>query len=292
MMTEKQMISVVIPAYNEADVIVHCLQQLVQPCNALELEIVVVCNGCSDKTAEVVRSFAQVKCIETEVASKPHALNLGDKAASYFPRFYLDADIGLSLDDISKVVEAMAKNKVLAAAPRVQMDLSGSSWAVKSYYDIWCSLPYCREGMIGAGVYVLSEEGRKRFDDFPDVLSDDTFIRDLFTEDERLGVKDAVSIITAPAGLGGLIKIKTRGRLGLYELKSRFPELMKNEGKDYGLALKELLGKVSMWPKVLVYLCINVITRVRATQQSKVMGFTHWERDETSRGKIKASHDR
>jgi len=286
------MISIVIPAHNEADVISHCLQQLVQPCKMLELEIIVVCNGCSDRTAEIVRTFDQVICIETDVASKPHALNLGDEAATCFPRFYLDADIRLSLNDISKVVGAMKKNRALAAAPRVRMDLTGSSWVVKSYYDIWCNLPYCREGMIGAGVYVLSETGRKRFTDFPDVLSDDIFIRDLFTGEERLGVADAVSIISAPTSLSGLIKIKTRGRLGLYELKSRFPELMKNGGKEYGLAIRELMGKVNLWPKALVYLGVNVITRIRARQQSTTKGFAHWERDESSRGKIKTNHDR
>ena len=291
MMFEKQMISIVIPAHNEAEVIACCLQQLVQDSDTLSLEIIVVCNGCSDNTAEVVRSFEQVMCVETDTASKPHALNLGDKEASYFPRFYLDADIRLSLGDIATVVAAMADDGVLAAAPKVQMDLTGSSWMVRSYYDIWCNLPYCREGMIGAGVYVLSEAGRARFVDFPDVLSDDIFIRDLFTTEERLGVTGAVSIITAPTSLGGLIKIKTRGRLGLYELKARFPELMKNEGKTYGLALKQLMGKVNLWPKVLVYLGINIVTRMRARQQSKTKGFAHWERDESSRKKIKAKHD-
>lgn len=291
-MLEKQMISIVIPAHNEASVISRCLRQLAQAAeSAVKLEVIVICNGCSDNTAEIVRSFDQVMCIETNIASKTHALNLGDKEASWFPRFYLDADIGLSMDDISKVVAAMAESHALAAAPSVQMDLMDSSWLVRSYYDIWCNLPYCKEGMIGAGVYVLSKAGRERFVDFPDVLSDDVFIRDLFTAEERLGVKNAVSIISAPTTLSGLIKIKTRGRLGLYELKSRFPELMKNEGKTYGVALKELLWKVSLWPKALVYLGINIITRVRARQQSKTKGFAHWERDESSRGKIKANYD-
>jgi len=291
-MLEKQMISIVIPAHNEANVISRCLRQLAQTGeSAVKLEVIVVCNGCSDNTAEIVRSFDQVMCIETNIASKTQALNLGDKEASWFPRFYLDADIGLSMDDISKVVAAMEESHALAAAPSVQMDLTGSSWLVRSYYDIWCNLPYCKEGMIGAGVYVLSEEGRKRFVDFPDVLSDDIFIRDLFTGEERLGVKDAVSIISAPTTLSGLIKIKTRGRLGLYELKSRFPELMKNEGKTYGVAVQELLGKVNLWPKIVVYLGINIITRIRARHQSKTKGFAHWERDESSRGKIKANYD-
>lgn len=46
------------------------------------------------------------------------------------------------------------------------VNLDGASWAVRAYYDIWLSLPYCRSGMIRAGVYALSAAGRARFGDF------------------------------------------------------------------------------------------------------------------------------
>ncbi len=195
----KRQISIIIPAHNEKDMIAHCLQQLVQSSDLVVPEIIVVCNGCNDSTADIVRSFGTaVHCIETKVASKTNALNLGDDVASYFPRFYLDADIRISLKDISKVVAAMETSNALAAAPKMQMALTGSSWAVKSYYDIWCNLPYCREGMIGAGMYVLSEEGRKYFSKFPDIIADDRFIRALFKGEQRIAVNNAVSIISAP----------------------------------------------------------------------------------------------
>jgi len=280
-------ISIIIPAHNEAEVIAHSLHELTRCDAALNPEIIVVCNGCSDTTAEVVRAFGDaVTCIETDVASKTHALNFGDEAASHFPRFYLDADIRLSLIDIEKVVNAMELTDALAAAPRMQMDLTGSSWAVRSYYQIWCNLPYCREGMIGAGVYALSQEGRSRFKGFPDIIADDRYIRALFTGNQRIGVKDAVAVISAPTRLSGLIKIKTRSRLGGYEFESRFPELIDNEIKEYGLAFRELFGEFKKWPKALVYLVINLVTRIRARQQAKAVGFSHWERDDTSRGKI------
>jgi len=292
MTIEKQMVSIVIPAHNEADVISHCLQRLVQPCKMLEPEIIVVCNGCSDRTAEIVRSFDQAICIETDIASKANALNLGDKVATCFPRFYLDADIRLSLNDISIVVEAMKEENALLAVPKAQMDRAGSSWAVRSYYDIWCNLPYCREGMYGAGVYAVSKEGRKRFDEFPAINSDDLFIRGLFKREEKIGVRDAVSIASAPTSLGGLITIKSRGRMGDQRFKANYPEMAENEGKEYGLAIRELIGKVKLWPKVMVYLAVNLITRIRARQMIKAKGFDCWERDESSRGKIKMNHDR
>ena len=282
----KRPISIIIPAHNEKAVIERCLRNLLEPSETIAPEIIVVCNGCRDNTAEIVRSFGKaVRCLETKKASKISALNLGDQAASYFPRFYLDADIKISLGDIWKVVTEMEQKNALAAAPRMQMDLSGSSWMVKSYYDIWCNLPYCREGMIGAGVYALSEKGRNFFAEFPDIIADDRYIRALFREDQRIGVKNAVSIISAPTGLSGLINIKTRSRLGGYEFEARFPELLGNETKAYAAAFKELAAEVGSWHKALVYLGINLITRIRAGRQRKTKGFNHWKRDDSSREK-------
>lgn len=288
----KRRISIIIPAHNEQSVIGRCLQNLIEPSDKIAPEIIVVCNGCTDNTAEIVRSFGEaVRCIETETASKVHALNLGDKAASYFPRLYLDADIKITIGDVWKVVAEMEQKNALAAAPRMQMDLGGSSWAVRSYYDIWCNLPYCRQGMIGAGVYALSEKGRNLFSEFPNIIADDRYIRALFREDQRIGVSNAVSIISAPTNLKGLIKIKTRSRLGGYEFESLFPELLDNETKAYGTAFRELAGKFSLWHKALVYLGINLFTRIRAGQQRKTKGFNHWERDESSREKSNLQTD-
>src|SRR5687768_4810251 len=197
-----QRISIIIPAYNEKLVIGACLQNLIQPSETIAPEIIVVCNGCSDTTADIVRSFGDAaRCIEIEMASKVDALNVGDRAASYFPRFYLDADIRISIGDVWKVVAEMQRKNALAAAPQMRIDLSGSSWAVRSYYDIWCDLPYCRAGMIGAGVYALSEEGRRSFPEFPNIIADDRYIRALFREDQRIGVSDADSIVNAPTNL-------------------------------------------------------------------------------------------
>ena len=55
--------------------------------------------------------------------------------------------------------------------------------------------------MIGVGVYALSEEGRRRFDEFPEVIADDGYVRMLFSGTERIRVDDAPSVrVYAPAG--------------------------------------------------------------------------------------------
>jgi len=288
-------VSIIIPAHNEEKMIGDCLEQLLKPSGMLNLEIIVICNGCDDNTVSIVNTFSknrdEVLCIETEVASKTNALNLGDNVALYFPRIYLDADIKISIDDILKVALVMGEG-ALAAAPKMQMDLTESSWAVKSYYDIWCDLPYCREGMIGAGVYVLSKKGRGCFAEFPDMIADDRYIRALFNSEQRILVPSAISIVRAPASLCGLIKIKTRSRLGGYEFECRFPELIGNETKQYSSAIKNLIFRINLWPKLFIYLSVNIFTRIRARIQSKTIGFSHWERDESSRNKVRGNDDK
>ena len=87
------------------------------------------------------------------------------------------------------------------------------------------ALPYVREGMIGVGVYAVSEDGRRRFEAFPDVIADDGYVRMLFGPSERVSRRDAPVRVYAPKRLSDLVRIKTRSRLGRYELGQRFPDL-------------------------------------------------------------------
>ena len=88
--------SVVIPAHNEAKVIARCLASVLTDDRADDLEVIVVCNGCTDDTARVAKEHDERVCVvETDVPSKSNALNLGDDAATSFPRMYLDADVEL-----------------------------------------------------------------------------------------------------------------------------------------------------------------------------------------------------
>jgi glycosyltransferase involved in cell wall biosynthesis len=276
------MTSIIIPAHNEENVIEACLQAFVGMAEHGEFEVIVVCNGCSDKTADIVRGLSRsFTCIETDKASKTNALNIGDEIARSFPRFYIDADVVLQRETVL-AVSRILENGYLAAAPEVKMNLKGSTVFVKAFYDILFSLPYVRAGMIGAGVYALSRKGRDRFTRFPEIIADDGFVRCLFNESERGLARGYYSIVNAPKNLAALIKIKTRSRLGRYELEKKYPEIITNEEKDYRGAIRDLIFEVKLWPKILVYVLVNIITRIRATKQMKY-GFTHWERDDSSR---------
>ena len=79
------MISVVIPAYNEEKYLEKTLNRL--PKN---LELIVVCNGCTDKTAQIAKKYAKVISISDKNVSK--ARNLGAKNSSGKILIFLDAD--------------------------------------------------------------------------------------------------------------------------------------------------------------------------------------------------------
>ena len=252
-----------------------------------EIEILVVCNGCSDETANIARAFGEpVRVIEAEIPSKTHALNLGDAAARGFPRVYLDADVVITLEAIRKLAAALESGLALAVAPHpVNVFLPGTRWGVSEYYKFWMALPYIQAGMIAAGVYALSRQGRGRFNEFPDVIADDGYVRLLFEPHERLLVDGAVSRVFAPLTLRDLLKIKTRSRLGVMQLHRFFPGLARRETetKNYTRALISILCRPLLYISAIPYAYVLVMSRLRAQRQLTGSGNYTWERDDSSR---------
>jgi hypothetical protein len=92
-------------------------------------------------------------------------------------------------------------------------------------------------------------------------------------------------VVLAPLTIPDLIKIKTRSRLGWYELRARFPELLAQEvGKRrYAGAWIGALANPSLWLAAIPYLYVNLLARRRASRQSRSLASYRWERDEGSR---------
>lgn len=278
------MISVIIPAHNEEKVIGRCLATLFHGAARDELDVVVVCNGCRDRTADVARGFGpQVRVIDTAVASKTHALNLGDAAARAFPRFVVDADVLVSVDTLREMGRVLRAGPVLAAAPRFRMDLGGCGWAVRAFYDINGRLPSAREGIGGSGVYGLSEAGRRRFEAFPRIIADDAFVRLQFTPAERRTLDSCHSTVFAPRTLRGVVAIKTRSYVGTREIRLAMPQLWGHHGARNRQALVGLCARPWLWAKLGVYGYVKVMARVRGRWQLNQSRPPAWERDDTSR---------
>lgn len=277
------MFSIVIPAHNEQSVIERCLNALLAQGSAVGKEIIVVCNGCSDRTAELARAFENVQVLELEVASKIAALNAGDAAATLFPRVYLDADITCSLADLERCIANMSPEHHIAA-PQSTINMTHSSWFVRAYFSTWMELPYYKSGhMVGSGIYILTQQGRERFNAWPQIIADDAFVRALFKFEEIYVDKSSEFEIYAPRKLKGLVKIRTRARFGNMEVEQRYPDL-KVIGENSNKALLSLLlkkpHKALHW---LTYVIVQITVIQNCRKKLKNKDFGTWERDESAR---------
>jgi len=176
--------SIVVPAHDEQAVIGRLLDSLAEGLDGARLDVVVACNGCTDRTADIARDRG-ARVVEVAEPSKIAALDAGDAAAVGFPRFYVDADVVLAGRAVLDVASALAEPGALAGAPPIRVDSDGRSWAVRGFYAVWDALPYFEDAPIGSGVYAVPEAGRARFDHFPDVIADDLFAPNLFRRSER-----------------------------------------------------------------------------------------------------------
>lgn len=274
------MATIIVPAHNEATVIRRCLDSLVNQTSVDK--IIVACNGCSDNTADIVRKeYPTVLCLDLDIPSKVNALNEAEKHIESWPTFYIDADVSLSEGAVEQVVHGMEEQGLLLAAPEPDIDLSNSPWIVRQFYHTWLRLPYIKDGVVATCSFVISEEGRKRFDHFPDVIADDGYVRSHFYANELGNVPGSKVFVSAPRTLKSLIKIKTRARLGNMELKARKLGYDKPV-PNYKSAFKGVLLS-KYWLSALIYLALVSVFRRRADQQFKDLDNYQWEVDHSSR---------
>ena len=274
-------VSVIIPAHNEEAVIGRCLRRLLVGAEDGELEVVVVCNGCSDSTAKVARAAApQATIIGIPVASKVAALNAGDERANYFPRFYVDADVELPIASLRLTAQALSRPGVLCAAPSPFFALDARPWAVRAFYEVFQRTPYLVEGMVGTGVYALSDEGRRRFGSFPDLTADDQFVHQLFDRSQRSSVPGAHFVVHTPYKLGGLLRMRVRAYRGNHELARSGSARVAPPPTGLKRALALCL-RPSFAPAAVVYLSVNLAARALARQAAP----KRWERDESARSR-------
>ncbi|MGY1636657.1 glycosyltransferase [Geodermatophilus sp. SYSU D00742] len=275
--------SVIIPAHDEAAVIAERLRGLTASLPAGSVELIVVANGCSDDTATVARGVPGTRVVELPEASKTAALDAGDRAATVFPRIYLDADIRISGSSLLRLAEALATDVPLVGAPRAVFDLSGCSWPVRAFFAVFQRLPYTRRGLVGLGVYGVSELGRQRFGTFPDVVADDLYVQRLFGPEERITVDDVFEVV-APRTTRALLAVRTRVARGNRELAGRGAELGLASAATTGGTARALCGEVVRDPALLVPALVYVaVTAASRVQARRALPGAAWERDDSSR---------
>lgn len=272
--------AVIVPAYNEAAVIKRTLAPLSPAAVDGFIELVVVCNGCTDDTADAARSVPGVRVVELELGSKPAALNAGDEAASLWPRLYLDADIQISVAAVLAVLDRLAQGDVLAARPEARYDVEGASVLVRCYYRARQRIPQHKLAMWGAGAYGLSATGHQRFGAFPMITGDDLFVDTQFDPDEKAVVATEPSVVKTPADVRSLLAIRRRSHRGTAALSSDRTgsnTRMRNTNLVTAVAvLRTIRGPRSAFDAA-VYMGMALAARWPVRQAQA------WERDDSSR---------
>ncbi|MBY6191805.1 glycosyltransferase [Microbulbifer agarilyticus] len=274
--------AIIIPAYNEEHSIATLLDVVYPGVLLGHYSVVVACNGCTDATAEIVRNkFPQVCCLEIQRAGKTHAINEAEKLGPGFPRIYVDADV--SIDDISllKLLDQCRERENGAeptvVAPEGVMDMAHSSYLVRCYYAAWQKTRFCSEFGYGAGVYGLNRAARERFSLFPEIISDDGYVRAVFGYENIVVNRESQSRVVAPKGVWDLLKIKTRSKLGKLQLL-QLPEC--HTPITHRSAV--FTQRPSML-EFLVYYGVNALSYLTAWRYRHGNARYQWQRDESSR---------
>lgn len=229
------MLSVIIPASNEEAYIVACLTALFA--STIPGECIVIANGCHDATAaraialtpEAKAKGWTLTVLTLPQGSKPAALNAGDAVASHATRVYLDADVAVSPPLMAQLAAALAPHRPLYATgtPRIPPPRSP---VTRAYARFWQTLPFAKSNAPGYGLFATNAMGRARWASFPQIISDDTYVRLLFTPAERV---QCPAFYDWPMieGFRALTRVRRRQDAGVAELARIYPRLIVNEHK-------------------------------------------------------------
>lgn len=274
--------SVIIPAHNEARVLGRTLRVLLGD-GGDDFDVVVVCNGCTDDTANVARAASShVRVIEIPEPSKVAAMRAGNLASDAFPRIHMDADVELTGAAARALARTLGRPGVLATAPERDLDVAGVSRPVRWYYDVWQALPQVRSGLFGRGVVAVTRAGQERLDAFPALLADDLVASEAFGPDERVITPEARVVVRPPRRMRDLIRRRVRVVTGSTQADRHAIRQPASRTSIRSLA-RLMWQEPRLIPRVPVFLGVTVAARRGAARAVAAEDFTTWERDESSR---------
>lgn len=236
-------LSIIIPANNESAWIKDCLNAVLRSKDVADAQIIVVANGCDDDTAEQARTMTgaaiakgwTLDVLDIPTGNKVLALNAGDAAAKGTGLVYLDADVRISDGLLGQIETVLEKDTACFASGQLGI-MPAKSWVTRAYARIYAKVPFITDGVPGAGLFAANKPGRARWDNFPSIISDDTFVRLQFKPSERIGV-EAGYTWPLVEGFSNLVRVRRRQNDGVAEIASKYPELLINDAKPkLGLA--------------------------------------------------------
>jgi glycosyltransferase involved in cell wall biosynthesis len=278
--------SVIIPAYNEETLINETLNYLLSDDYLSNIEILVVCNGCYDKTYENVNRYIEenqsslneksITLLVTliEEASKTNAINIGVIKTVAGIKILLDADIEMTGQGIETLVDELIERDLKGLTPKITFLYQHSNFFVRQYYNIASQSFYNAKYRL-SNVIALSPEGVSTIGTLPKVIADDEYIRRLFSDSEvSISGNCAYNFICSKT-LGSLLQVLTRVERGNIQL-AKLPHKFKGTTKVKGYHSFSILS----FP---FFIIIKLLIKIRAKFQLARGHIFQWERDESNR---------
>jgi len=109
------MISFIIPVYNAEETIGKCIESIMNQDLEIEKEILVIDNGSADRSLEIAQSYPDVRCFRESKRGPAATRNKGLENAKGDYIAFVDSDVVLPKDWLSKGMEKLKNNTSLAA---------------------------------------------------------------------------------------------------------------------------------------------------------------------------------
>ena len=260
-------LAVIIPAHNESSSIARTLRAVTHGAANGELEVVVVCNGCTDDTASVAATFADVDVIEIPDPSKHAALLAGDRRATAFPRIYLEPGTELTTEAIRCIAAELERPNVFIAGMPAKIDLSEARLPVALFYEFRERLPIYSQGIMGSGSFALNEAGRARFGEWPDLIGDDASVFRLFEPHERSTISSHQTIVLPPPSLRGVVRRGVSTFHGRNQIAGAADRNWTGPSTGRVEALRKSLSSLRGMLSAIVFLVVTGVIQVRARLQ-------------------------
>ena len=210
------MISIIIPACNEENYIQSTINSIKSQ-NFIGCEIIVVCDGCTDKTINIAKNEADKFVLQNERKGPAVAKNEGVKLAKYNKLVFLDADTKLTENTLNSISEAL--DKKYFGTCRIKPDNNRLKHKIMMFFKNLYPFPFTN------GIIFCSKESFLKVNGFADVKKgeDGDFVNKIKKENEFIILKTPVISSTRRFDKKGYLKVM------LYWIK----EKIKPSNEDY-----------------------------------------------------------
>lgn len=266
------MLSIIIPVTSEPSKLNACLDSLLaSDATACPVEIVVCITEIAAEEAlsfeeRVVARGWSLTVLPLSSIDRIDAMNAGDAAARWPWRAYINDTVTVAPELADKLCRALDGPKARFVYVRARVNapsLVSRAYAATSQ-KVSAMLPI----MQGCEFYAVNAAGRVRWGQFPDVITDDIYVKLLFNSEECIdlsSVNDGLAVQDVQA----LIRLRSRQGFGMKQIQKAYPDLLRQNENKASLGIKDLfvLGVRNPFG-FLIYFGLEILARLDGSKRS------------------------